>query len=50
MNQMKIVGRNRIFPPLSIIKAAKNRKLSIIYLPRKTIKVANKLHLFYYLG
>ena len=39
-NQMKIVGRNRILPPLSIIKAAKKRKPLIIYLPRKTIEVA----------
>ena len=42
---MKIAGRNRIFPPLSIIKAANKKKMPLnIYLSRKTINVANKMH------
>ena len=46
MNQMKIAGRNRIFPPLSIIMAAKRKKKMplVIYLSRETINVANKMH------
>ena len=43
-NENTVAGRNRIFPPLSIIKAVnKKRKPLIIYLPRKTIKVVNKM-------
>ena len=52
MNQMKIAGRNLIFSPLSIIRAAnKKRKISlIIYLSRETINITNKMPEVYYLS
>ena len=41
---MKIAGRNCVFPPVSIIKASMINDLLMIYLPQKTINVANKMH------
>ena len=44
-SQMKIAGRNHIFPPLSIIMEANKKKIPlIIYLSRETMNVANKMH------
>ena len=43
-SQMKIAGRNHIFPPLSIIMEANKKRKLIIYLSQETMNVANKMH------
>lgn len=51
-NQIKIVGRNRIFPPLGIIKAAhaeERKSIIITRLSWKTINIADKIYKFYYM-